>query len=110
MDTDGLTLQETRGFALDILLTPAICRAARALADITQGDLAEQAGVSKRTVAYFETGEPISPRTVRDLQLALQKAGAIFLISGSGGIALTFQGMEGTMSEEIGFSLVQSAA
>lgn len=37
--------------------SPAQCRAARALLNITQDELAKRSGVAKRTVAGFEAGE-----------------------------------------------------
>lgn len=67
-------------------LTPAMCRAARALCARTQDDLATESRVGKRTIAYFEKGEGISARTARDLQSALERWGVVFL-EGEGGIA-----------------------
>ena len=39
-------------------LTPAQCRAARALLDWTQDELAERAEVSRGTIRGFESGQP----------------------------------------------------
>ena len=64
-------------------LQPAQCRAARGLLDISQLRLAELAGVSVRTIAYFETGERMStPETRAALRAALEAAGVQFLKDG----------------------------
>ncbi|HYD70724.1 helix-turn-helix transcriptional regulator [Azospirillum sp.] len=73
-------------------LTPAQCRAARGLVDMTQKQLAAASGVSLRTIAHFEKGEraPI-PANLRALRQALEAAGVIFIASdGEGaGVRLT---------------------
>lgn len=57
-------------------LTPAQCRAARALLHWSQADLANKAGIAKRTVSYFESDlRPLNLRTRRALADALNKAG-----------------------------------
>lgn len=57
-------------------LTPAQCRAARALLHWSQADLANKAGIAKRTVSYFESDlRPLNPRTRRALAEAFNKAG-----------------------------------
>ena len=60
-------------------ITPAQCRAARALLDITQDRLAELSGVSKRTIAHFEGGQrtPI-PANFAAIQRAFEGAGVEF--------------------------------
>ena len=61
-------------------ISPAQCRAARGLADMTQTQLAQASGVSLRTIAHFEKGQrqPI-PANLAALQRALEAAGAIFI-------------------------------
>ena len=72
-------------------MTPAQCRAARALIPISQDALAADSGVAKRTIASFEGGaaQPY-PRTVSAIRAALEAAGVVFLDeNGNGpGVAL----------------------
>ena len=72
-------------------LTPAMCRAARALCAKTQDDLANESGVGKRTIAYFEKGDGIAARTARDLQSALERWGVVFLEGDGGIIAISLE-------------------
>ncbi|TNB96492.1 helix-turn-helix transcriptional regulator [Paracoccus marcusii] len=64
-------------------MTPEQCKAARALAGMTQQDLAEAAEVAKATIANFETGnrQPYK-RTVAALRAALEAQGLEFTASG----------------------------
>lgn len=57
-------------------MTPEQCKAARALAGMSQQDLAEAAEVAKATIANFETGnrQPYK-RTLSALQSALEARG-----------------------------------
>jgi transcriptional regulator with XRE-family HTH domain len=61
-------------------MTPAQCRAGRALLPMTQAELAAASGVSLRTIAHFEAGErqPI-PANLAALQRALEAAGVEFI-------------------------------
>ena len=56
------------------------CRAARALLDWSQQDLASRAKVARKTIADFELGQ-VKPyaRTLRDVVAALEDAGVAFL-------------------------------
>lgn len=62
------------------MISPAQCRAARALLAWSQSDLCEAANVGRATLANFES-EKSTPyeRTLRDIQTALEKAGIEFL-------------------------------
>ena len=61
-------------------ITPEQSRAARALLDITQRDLAAQSGVSLRTIANFEAGERQPILAISSaIQRALERAGVTFL-------------------------------
>lgn len=63
-----------------MLLSPSQCRAARALLDWTQHDLAARSGVSQKAIALFEVGRTMPlPRTLRDLREALEAGGIEFL-------------------------------
>ncbi len=62
------------------VLTAAQCRAARALLEWSQDDLAQQSAVAKRTIAEFERNarEPY-PRTLAVLRSALEAGGVVFV-------------------------------
>lgn len=65
-------------------LTPKQCAAGRAIAGLTQKQLAEEAGVTEKTVIYFETGKSKSNRsTMGAIRRALEHAGVVF-IAGNG--------------------------
>lgn len=62
-------------------LIPATCRAARALVDWTQEDLAAEAGVCRSTVREFEKGHHALQRASEDaLVNALNDAGVELLV------------------------------
>lgn len=67
------------------MLTPAQCRAARALLDWTQGRLSEETGLSTVTIRSFEAGRDARESNRRLLRLALEKAGIEFLDKNGGG-------------------------
>jgi transcriptional regulator with XRE-family HTH domain len=61
-------------------LTPAQCRAARALLDMQQRELAAKSKVSKKTIADFERGlRSPYPRTLEDLRRTFEEVGIQFL-------------------------------
>ncbi|WP_277023485.1 helix-turn-helix transcriptional regulator [Paracoccus hibiscisoli] len=64
-------------------MTPEQCKAARALAGMSQQELAEAAEVAKATIANFETGnrQPYK-RTLTALQAALEARGVTFTPDG----------------------------
>lgn len=65
------------------MISPAQCRAARALLEWNQPVLAEAAGVSPSTLRDFESGKrtPIANNLVA-IQSALEAAGVIFISAG----------------------------
>lgn len=66
------------------LSTPETCRAARALLDITQAQLARRAGVSRLTVAHFERAERKPLRAnLAAIRSALEEAGIALLPGGA---------------------------
>jgi DNA-binding XRE family transcriptional regulator len=70
----GLTPRETP------VLSPAQCRAARAILGWTQAILAERAGLARKTIADFEMNlRNLQYRTRRDITLTFQAAGIEFL-------------------------------
>lgn len=67
-------------------LTPGQCRAARALLDWTQDDLADRAEVSRSTVRNFEGGQhELQRATSAAIRRALEAAGVTFLGPDAGG-------------------------
>jgi DNA-binding XRE family transcriptional regulator len=68
-------------------ITPAQCRAGRALVKWTQAELAEAAGVGKRTIEAFEAGrDSFHPRTIDAIRSAIRSAGVI--LNARGGVEL----------------------
>ena len=66
-------------------MTPAQCRAARALIDWTQDDLARSASVGVVTIRQFERGATQPRRAIlAALRRALEEAGVKF-VTGKGG-------------------------
>ena len=66
-------------------MTPAQCRAARALLDWTQGDLARSAEVGEVTLRQFEKGVSQPRRAILTaLRRALEEAGVRFIDRGGG--------------------------
>ena len=75
-------------------MTPAQCRAARALLGLEQGDIADRAGIARATLINYEKGQR-APRaaTIAAICTALEAAGVVFLPeNGNGpGVALRKQ-------------------
>jgi DNA-binding XRE family transcriptional regulator len=67
------------------MLTPAQCRAARALLDWTQADLAQVTGLSAVTIRAFEKGGEMRDSNRKLLQLSFEKAGVQFIPKNGGG-------------------------
>jgi predicted transcriptional regulator len=67
-------------------ITPAQCRAGRALLDITQNELVSVSEVSLRTIIHFEAGErrPV-PAVMTAIRRALEQAGVEFIPENGGG-------------------------
>lgn len=77
------------------VISPAQCRAARALLGWSQDELARVSKVSKATLANFELDKRTPyDRTLVDLQKAFEAAGVVFmaegeLIAGGPGVRLS---------------------
>ena len=63
-----------------LIMTPAQCRAARALVDLTQPGLAEGAALGLSTVVDFERSRrAVSPEAIGAMREALAKSGVVFI-------------------------------
>lgn len=80
---DTIVIFRQRCHFLPMNFTPAQCRAGRALIGWSQDDLAKQAGVSKGTIAGFET-ERTAPigLTIAAIRRALEIGGVRFTEKG----------------------------
>lgn len=61
------------------LLSGPLCRAARALTQMSRPALAELSGVAKREIRDFESGAALDARARMALRHALEQSGAVFL-------------------------------
>ncbi|SFK37645.1 Helix-turn-helix [Pseudovibrio ascidiaceicola] len=70
-------------------MTPAQCRAARALIGMSQKELASMANVGAQTLADFERGARV-PRinNLNAMQTALEEAGVEFIPENGGGVGV----------------------
>jgi DNA-binding transcriptional regulator YiaG len=83
-DGAGLKVLEDRAE-----ISPAQCRAARALVNLTQRQLAEAAGLSVSTLADFERSlRPVSAHLTTAIRRALETAGVEFTNGDEPGVRL----------------------
>ena len=78
------------------MIDPAQCRAARALLDWTQGDLARETGLSAVTLRAFEKGGEMRDANRNLLRLTLEKAGVEFIPENGGGAGVRMKDRRGT--------------
>lgn len=72
-------------------MTPSQCRAARALIEFSQTDLAAKAKVGESTVRNFEAGRTIPvTNNLEAIQRALEAAGVEFIDENGGGAGVRF--------------------
>ena len=65
------------------VLTAAQIRAARAIVELRQEDLAEASGVSAAAIKKIEAGADAKASTLQKLQKALEQMGVMFLEEGA---------------------------
>jgi transcriptional regulator with XRE-family HTH domain len=66
--------------ARQMILTPALCRAARGLVDWTQSELAERSQVSRSTIRDFEgSRHDIHRATAAQIRHAFEAGGVVFV-------------------------------
>ena len=67
-------------------ITPDLCKAARALARLTQRELSAKAKIGDQTLADFERGarDPL-PETLAKIRATLERAGVVFISENGGG-------------------------
>jgi len=74
-------------------MTPAQCRAARALLDMSQGELATAASVGMSTVVDFERSRrEVSAEKIQSIRIALEIAGVMFTNGSEPGVKLRKKG------------------
>jgi DNA-binding transcriptional regulator YiaG len=74
------------------MMTPAQCRAARGLFDLTQAKFAEAAGLALATVVKFErNGRYVPTGAIKALRLALEAAGVEFIQENGSGEGVRLQ-------------------
>jgi transcriptional regulator with XRE-family HTH domain len=74
------------------MLSSEQCRAARALLDWTQEELAERAGISRSTVRGFENGQhELHRASTVVIRTALEQAGVVLIAAGEQGEGVRFQ-------------------
>lgn len=67
------------------MLTPAQCRAARALLNWTQADIADRASISAVSIRAFEKGGEMRDSNRKLLRLTFEAAGVQFIAENGGG-------------------------
>lgn len=67
-------------------MTPAQCRAARALLEMTQPELARRSGLGLSTIVDFEKmRRDVSTEAIGAIQRALERVGVVFIEKNGGG-------------------------
>ena len=78
------------------VLTPAQCRAARGLLDLTQSELADGARLGLSTIVDFERSRrQISDDAIGAIRRALEKFGVDFIDENGGGVGLRLRKRSG---------------
>ena len=81
-------------------MTPEVCRAARALAGMTQRELAASADVSAQTIADFERGaRNPHANNIKAIRRTFEIKGILFVEEGDRIVALDFRNMSSTIDD-----------
>lgn len=81
--------------------SPAQCRAARALVEISRDELANRAGVAARTISDFEGGRRAPIRsTLAAMRAALEAAGVEFTNGAAPGVRMKRADPDGGLSPD----------
>ncbi|WP_395449401.1 multiprotein-bridging factor 1 family protein [Aminobacter sp. UC22_36] len=67
------------------MISPEQCRAARALLNWTQGDLAERVSISAVSIRAFEKGGDMRDANRKLIGLTFEQAGVVFIPENGGG-------------------------
>jgi DNA-binding XRE family transcriptional regulator len=78
-DEPGVKLRKSER---QVEMTPAQCRAARAILKLEVRDLADAANVSTSTIVRLERGDDLLARTINAVRAALQTKGVEFAADG----------------------------
>ena len=83
------------------LISPAQCRGARGLLEITQSQLAEAANLGLSTVVDFEKSRrDVSAPAIRAIRTALNQAGVEFIDENGGGMGVRLQKRRGSKTSK----------
>lgn len=83
-------------------ITPAQCRAARALLEVDQASLAEAANVSRNTVIAFEKGQRVpNANNLLAIQAALENMGVEFVLYENGAEGVAWRPIEEEERESV---------
>lgn len=79
-------------FKSDLEMTPDQCRAARAMLNIEQSDVADRAGIARATIIDFEKGQRVPRKsTLEAIRKALEASGIEFIPENGGGAGVRFR-------------------
>jgi len=70
------------------LITSEQCRAARAILDWTQAELAERVSISAVSLRNFEKGGEMRDSNLKLLRLTFEQAGVVFIPENGGGVGV----------------------
>lgn len=80
-------------------MLPVQCKMARVALGLGVRDLAKLAMVAPATVSRLEAGEELKPRTIGDIQSALENAGVEFIPENGGGAGVRLKLEENVVRE-----------